>query len=125
MGVLLCERSDAHRYVDRRAQASVTGTIADLHVVFQPAGECSAHPHRSPWRCHERLVPAGRRSAKNKGLKGDAYKTAQSACLSGHATETKAATPQERMKQCNADAATKKLAGDARKTFMSSCLKAS
>lgn len=63
-------------------------------------------------------------SAKNKGLKGDAYKTAQSACLSGHA-ETKAATPQERMKQCNADAATKKLAGDARKTFMSSCLKAS
>jgi len=64
-------------------------------------------------------------SAKNKGLKGDAYKTAQSACLSGHATDTKAATPQERMKQCNADAATKKLAGDARKTFMSSCLKAS
>ena len=42
-------------------------------------------------------------SAKNKGLKGDAYKTAQSACLSGHATDTKAATPQERMKQCNAD----------------------
>ncbi|WP_369431807.1 PsiF family protein, partial [Stenotrophomonas sp.] len=29
------------------------------------------------------------------------------------ATETKATTPQERMKQCNADAATKKLAGDA------------
>ncbi len=65
-------------------------------------------------------------SAKNKGLKGDAYKTAQSACLSGHATETKAATtPQERMRKCNADAGTKKLTGDARKTFMSSCLKAS
>ncbi|WP_425517371.1 PsiF family protein [Stenotrophomonas lactitubi] len=34
-------------------------------------------------------------------------------------------TPQERMKKCNADAATRKLAGDARKTFMSSCLRAS
>ena len=65
-------------------------------------------------------------SAKNKGLKGDAYKTAQSSCLSGHAAETKAATtPQERMRKCNADAGTKKLTGDARKTFMSSCLKAS
>jgi len=29
---------------------------------------------------------------------------------------------QERMKSCNAEAATKKLAGDARKTFMSDCL---
>ncbi|WP_251278181.1 PsiF family protein, partial [Enterobacter hormaechei] len=48
------------------------------------------------------------------------------ACLSGHATETKAVNPQqERMRKCNADAGAKKLAGDARKTFMSSCLKAS
>ena len=65
-------------------------------------------------------------SAKNKGLKGEAYKTAQSSCLSGHASEPQGATtPQERMKKCNADAGAKKLAGDARKTFMSSCLKAS
>lgn len=65
-------------------------------------------------------------SAKNKGLKGDAYKTAQSSCLSGHAAETKPVnTQQERMRKCNADAGAKKLAGDARKTFMSSCLKAS
>jgi len=65
-------------------------------------------------------------SAKNKGLKGDAYKSAQSTCLSSHAAAPAApTTPQERMKKCNADAATKKLAGDARKTFMSSCLKAS
>ena len=65
-------------------------------------------------------------SAKNKGLKGDAYKSAQSACLSSHAAAPATpATPQERMKKCNADAATQKLAGDARKTFMSSCLKAS
>ncbi|KAF1017582.1 MAG: Phosphate starvation-inducible protein PsiF [Stenotrophomonas maltophilia] len=62
-------------------------------------------------------------SAKNKGKTGDDYKSAQKACLS--AQPAKASTPQERMKQCNADAATKKLAGDARKTFMSSCLKAS
>jgi len=65
-------------------------------------------------------------SAKTKGLKGDAYKTAQSSCLSGHAAETKAVNPQqERMRKCNADAGAKKLAGDARKTFMSSCLKVS
>ncbi len=64
--------------------------------------------------------------SQEQGLEGDAYKTAQSSCLSGHAAETKAATtPQERMRKCNADAGTKKLAGDARKTFMSSCLKAS
>lgn len=65
-------------------------------------------------------------SAKNKGLKGDAYTSAQSTCLSSHAAAPATpATPQERMKKCNADAATRKLAGDARKTFMSSCLKAS
>ena len=65
-------------------------------------------------------------SAKNKGWKGGAYKTAQSSCLSGHAAETKAVNPQqERMRKCNADAGAKKLAGDARKTFMSSCLKSS
>ena len=63
-------------------------------------------------------------SAKNKGLKGDAYKTAQSTCLSGHDAKP-ANAQQERMRKCNADAGTKKLAGDARKTFMSSCLKAS
>lgn len=61
-------------------------------------------------------------SAKNKGQTGEAYKTAQKACLSGRAPV--ASTPQERMKTCNADAAAKKLAGDARKTFMSGCLKA-
>ncbi|MGB0399430.1 PsiF family protein, partial [Stenotrophomonas sp.] len=57
---------------------------------------------------------------------GDAYKTAQSSCLSGHAADSKPANAQqERMRKCNADAGAKKLAGDARKTFMSSCLKAS
>lgn len=61
-------------------------------------------------------------SAKNKGKTGEDYKSAQKACLSGPAPA--ATTPQERMKHCNADAATKKLAGDARKTFMSGCLKA-
>ena len=62
-------------------------------------------------------------SAKNKGKTGEDYKSAQKTCLSGPAPAT-ATTPQERMKRCNADAASKKLAGDARKTFMSGCLKA-
>ncbi|RZZ82350.1 PsiF family protein [Pseudoxanthomonas winnipegensis] len=62
-------------------------------------------------------------SAQNKGKKGEEYKAAQKACLS--AKPAAAATPQERMKSCNADASAKKLAGDARKTFMSSCLKKS
>lgn len=61
-------------------------------------------------------------SARNKGKTGEDYKAAQKACLSAPAPA--ATTPQERMKTCNADAASKKLAGDARKTFMSSCLKA-
>ncbi|MEG2804381.1 PsiF family protein [Stenotrophomonas sp.] len=61
-------------------------------------------------------------SAKNRGKTGDDYKAAQKACLSG--TAPAASTPQERMKTCNADAASRKLAGDARKTFMSGCLKA-
>ncbi|MFT4198380.1 MAG: PsiF family protein [Pseudoxanthomonas sp.] len=67
-------------------------------------------------------------SAQNKGKKGDEYKAAQKACLSGQtATPTAAApsTPQERMKSCNADASSQKLTGDARKTFMSTCLKKS
>ncbi|MNO04441.1 Phosphate starvation-inducible protein PsiF precursor [compost metagenome] len=48
-----------------------------------------------------------------------------STCLKaeGHHTE-KALTPQQqKMKDCNADAAKKSLKGDERKTFMSSCLK--
>lgn len=61
-------------------------------------------------------------SARNKGKTGEDYRAAQKACLSAPAPA--ATTPQERMKTCNADAASKKLAGDARKTFMSSCLKA-
>ncbi|SEK81831.1 psiF repeat-containing protein [Pseudoxanthomonas sp. GM95] len=64
-------------------------------------------------------------SAKNKGKTGDDYKAAQKACLSAKPAAATASTPQERMKTCNADAATKKLSGDARKTFMSSCLKKS
>lgn len=61
-------------------------------------------------------------SAKNKGMKGDAYKQAQRACLSG--TSSAATTPQQRMTRCNADAATQNLTGEARKAFMSNCLKA-
>ncbi|XFC38657.1 PsiF family protein [Stenotrophomonas indicatrix] len=81
-----------------------------------------------PWRRRESIIPERMAdcSAKNKGLKGDAYKSAQSACLSSHAAAPAApATPEDRMKKCNADAATKKLADEARKTFMSSCLRAS
>lgn len=63
-------------------------------------------------------------SAKNKGLKGEAYKDAQRTCLGGHpASATAAATPQQRMTRCNADASARHLSGDARKTFMSDCLR--
>ncbi|MEN0108240.1 MAG: PsiF family protein [Pseudomonas sp.] len=44
--------------------------------------------------------------------------------LSALSTSAFAATPQERMKSCNADATTKALKGDERKAFMSTCLKA-
>ncbi|WP_305804583.1 PsiF family protein [Stenotrophomonas sp. YIM B06876] len=62
-------------------------------------------------------------SAKNKGMKGEAYKEAQRACLSSHPAAAAATTPQQRMTKCNADAGARHLTGDARKSFMSSCLK--
>ncbi|WP_369943590.1 PsiF family protein [Xanthomonas medicagonis] len=62
-------------------------------------------------------------SAQNKGKKGDEYKSAQKACLSGNAAPASGNAAQQRMKDCNAKAATQKLQGDARKTFMSGCLK--
>lgn len=62
-------------------------------------------------------------SAKNKGMKGDAYKEAQRSCLSGAAPAAAATTPQQRMTKCNADAGTQKLSGEPRKAFMSNCLK--
>jgi hypothetical protein len=88
--------------------------------------------------------------AGKKSLSGDARKAFMKSCLSGDAAakpavaakpvaEAKpavAATPvaevkptagavtpqQQRMKDCNAEAASKELKGDVRKTFMSSCL---
>ncbi|KTF40512.1 PsiF family protein [Xanthomonas translucens] len=62
-------------------------------------------------------------SAQNKGKQGDAYKAAQKACLSGNRAPAPANASQQRMKDCNAQAATQKLQGDARKTFMRGCLK--
>ncbi|MCC4597216.1 PsiF family protein [Xanthomonas campestris pv. phormiicola] len=63
-------------------------------------------------------------SAQNKGKKGDDYKSAQKACLSGgSAAPASGNASQQRMKDCNAKAATQKLQGDARKSFMSGCLK--
>jgi hypothetical protein len=59
-------------------------------------------------------------------LKGDERKAFMSNCLKAEpaATDVKAMTPQqEKMKACNADAATKVLKGDERKAFMSDCLK--
>jgi len=57
-------------------------------------------------------------------LTGDAYKSAQKACLSSEPANAGNAQ-QARMKKCNADAGARQLSGDARKTFMSSCLKTS
>ncbi len=87
--------------------------LACLLLIGSPALAQAATPQQ------QRMADC---SAKNKGKTGEAYKSAQKACLSGPAPV--ATTPQERMKTCNADAAAKKLAGDARKTFMSGCLKA-
>lgn len=88
--------------------------LACLLLIGSPVIASAATPQQ------ERMA---RCSAENKGKTGEAYKSAQKACLSGPAAAT-ATTPQARMKSCNADAASRKLAGDARKTFMSGCLKA-
>jgi hypothetical protein len=71
--------------------------------------------------------------AKADALKGDARKDFMSKCLkkdyvlkSASAAEVKAAAPvkqQDKMKNCNADAATKALKGEERKAFMKICLK--
>lgn len=63
-------------------------------------------------------------SAQNKGKTGEDYKAAQKACLGGGKSASNAkVSPQQRMKDCNAEATAKQLTGDARKTFVSGCLK--
>ena len=59
------------------------------------------------------------------GKKGDERKAFMSSCLKGKAAPAPApaATQQNKMKTCNADAKTKALKGAERKAFMSSCLK--
>ena len=80
------------------------------------------------------------KEAKEGGMKGDERKAFMKKCLSKEYTlkangaaatpatpatpaEPAAATQQDRMKACNADAKAKGLKGGERKTFMSSCLK--
>jgi len=75
------------------------------------------------------------REAKADALKGDARKAFMGKCLKKDYVLKEAATPeveavkeapvkqQDRMKNCNADAATKALKGEERKAFMKSCLK--
>lgn len=58
------------------------------------------------------------------GKKGDERKAFMSSCLKGKTMAAPAATQQNKMKTCNADAKTKALKGVERKAFMSSCLKA-
>lgn len=76
--------------------------------------------------------------AKAKGLKGADFKSFMHTCASGGAVKTPVATtssgggttstlgkstsPNDRMKNCNADAKTKGLKGTDRKDFMKSCL---
>lgn len=62
-------------------------------------------------------------ATQNKGKKGDDYKAAQKACLSGqNATVAHVGTPQQRMAQCSAQNKGKK--GDDYKVAQSACLKA-
>lgn len=71
--------------------------------------------------------------AKADDLKGDARKAFMSKCLKkdyvlkgAPAAEVAKEAPvkqQDKMKNCNADAAAKALKGDERKAFMKSCLK--
>ena len=62
-------------------------------------------------------------ATQNKGKKGDDYKAAQKACLSGQpAAMAHAGTPQQRMAQCSAQNKGKK--GDDYKAAQSACLKA-
>ncbi|MGH8062756.1 MAG: PsiF family protein [Pseudoxanthomonas sp.] len=62
-------------------------------------------------------------ATQNKGKKGDDYKAAQKACLSGQpATVAHAVTPQQRMAQCSAQNKGKK--GSEYKAAQSACLKA-
>jgi len=57
--------------------------------------------------------------------KGDERKKAMSSCLKGEepGASDKQKAQQQKMKDCNKQAADKKMKGDARKSFMSSCLK--
>lgn len=62
-------------------------------------------------------------SSKKQEPKQMAAKAAAPAAPAAPATPMAAASQQDRMKMCSAEAKTKALMGDARKIFMSECLK--
>ncbi|HEV2539801.1 MAG TPA: PsiF family protein [Frateuria sp.] len=90
-------------------------------ILFALAPAFAATPTTKPLTPQQQRMSAC--SKQTAGKKGDERKAAMSACLKGTPAPAAAATPQERMKSCNADAKAKALSGDARKAFMSTCLK--
>ncbi len=103
-------------------QTRLLRSTALLALAIGAAGMPAAHAETAQ---QQRM---GQCATQNKGKHGDAYKQGMSACLKSGSTVTassaKPATPQQRMKTCNAEAGSKKLNGDARKTFMKTCLAA-
>ena len=84
----------------------------------------SASAIAAPQAAKKELAPQQQRmgacNTQATGKKGDERKAFMSSCLKGDLPAK--ATPQEKMKTCNADASAKTLKGDERKKYMSTCL---
>jgi hypothetical protein len=129
---------------EEAGKKSLSGDARKAFMSSCLSGDTATKPAAGGSTAQQQRMKDCNAEAASKELKGDARKTFMSTCLSGDtaakaAVETKPAsaakpataekpaaggvTPQQqRMKDCNAEAASKELKGDARKTFMSTCL---
>lgn len=103
-------------------RALIAAVVLALSVVpayAQTGSKDSPKPSAKQQAQRDRMSSCNARAGERKG---DERKKFMSSCLSGEG-DAKPTAQQQRMKDCNRDAAAKNLKGDDRKKFMSGCLK--
>ena len=104
-----------NRILNRVVMQGLAAIVAFAPIVVQPA-----LADDTPTSSQTRMTVCSKR---NKGMKGDEYKAAQSACLKG--SDTAAAAPQtQQQKMAACSKANKGKKGDDYKKAQSDCLKA-
>ena len=107
--------------------------LAACALVVPAQADTAAAPAKKPLTAQQQKMKDCNAEAKTKALKGADRKAFMKTCLSKNGSPAAAAAPaaplspqaaqQQKMKDCNKQAATQNLKGDDRKTFMSTCLK--